>query len=318
MGKLFVGLALMLLMLCRPEAAANGAREGLCQWYYVVAPSLFPFMALMPLMTCPESGRFYNAALGGAMRRLFGMPGSAAAPMVVGMIAGAPAGCAAARAVAAGEGYSRGQLERVAFACCGLSPGFFISAIGAGMLGDAALGHVLLRSQIASQLLMLALTRLFCRDGAPVEAADDGNAGNPVLSIINVAGYMTLFGAVSGALGLPAIQVLLDITAGSRLLCAANLDMRWKLCALSALGGYGGLCVCAQNIGILKPCGVNPVKFVMSRCLAGLLAAGVTAAQVNTEWRTILSSDPQIINISCIMAVILAVPAVFRLRKTIF
>lgn len=318
MGKFFVGLTLTLLMLCRPEAAANGAREALCQWYYVAAPSLFPFMALTPLMTCPEANRLYNAALGGVMRGLFGLPGSAAAPVVVGMIAGSPAGCAAAHAVAVGEGYTRGQLERVAFACCGLSPAFFISAVGAGMLGDAAPGYMLLRSQIAAQLLMLALTRLYCRDDAPIEAADAGSAGNPVFSIINVAGYMALFSAVSAALGLPAIRMLLDITAGSQLLCASNLNITLKLCALSALAGYGGLCVCAQNIGILRSCGMGAVKFVISRCLAGLLAAGMTAAQLHMNWKAIPSFGPQILNISCIMAVILAIPALFRLRRTIF
>ena len=90
MGKLFVGAALMLLMLCRPEAAANGAREGLRQWYYVVAPSLYPFMALMPLMTCPEANDLYDRMLGKVMRRAFGLPGSAASPMIVGMIADPP------------------------------------------------------------------------------------------------------------------------------------------------------------------------------------------------------------------------------------
>ena len=38
-----------------------------------------------------------------------------------------------AKRVAAEQRWTRGQLERVAFACCGLSPAFFISAIGAGI-----------------------------------------------------------------------------------------------------------------------------------------------------------------------------------------
>ena len=81
MLKWLGGLALMLLMLCRPEDAANGAREGLRQWYYAVAPALFPFMALLPLVTSPEANGVYDKLLGGAMRRLFGLPGSAAAPI---------------------------------------------------------------------------------------------------------------------------------------------------------------------------------------------------------------------------------------------
>ena len=318
MGKLLLGVGLALLLLCRPEDAANGAREALCQWYYVVAPSLYPFMALMPLLTCPEANRFYDAALGGVMRRLFGLPGSAASPVIVGMIAGSPAGCAAARAVAMAEGYTRGQLERVAVACCGMSPAFFVSAVGAGMLGDVGMGHVLLRSQALAQVSMLALTGALCRDGTGIPPVGNDAGGNPVLTIINVAGTMALFGAVAGALRMTWLSLALEITAGSRRLCAASLEMQWKLAALSALAGYGGLCVCAQNIGVLRDCGVRPVKFVLLRCLAGAQAAGFSLMQTRLGDTGIPSINPRTVSISCILAVFLAVPAIIRLRKTIF
>ena len=318
MGKPLLGACLMLLMLCRPEDAANGARQALCQWYYVVAPSLFPFMALMPLMTCPEANRFYDAALGGLMRGAFGLPGSAAAPMIAGMIAGSPAGCCAARAVAVEQGYSRGQLERVASACCGMSPAFFISAVGAGMLEDAGMGHILLRAQVCTQLAMLALTRWFCRDGRPVEAPRSGAGNNPVLSIINVAGYMALFGAISAALRMPWVQLLLEVSAGSDFICGSKLDVARKLAALAALSGFGGMCVVSQNIGALKACGVNPFRFVSARCLAGLLSAGFTWLQIGVDLPKIASIPAWSVNVSCILAVILAVPAVYRLKRTIF
>ena len=318
MGKLLLGVGLTLLLMCRPEDAANGAREALCQWYYVVVPSLYPFMALMPLLTCPEANRCYDAALGGVMRRLFGLPGSAASPMIVGMLAGSPAGCAAARAVAMAEGYTRGQLERVAVACCGMSPAFFVSAVGAGMLGDVGMGHVLLRSQALAQVSMLALTGALCRDGTGIPPVGNDAGGNPVFTIINVAGTMALFGAIAGALRMPWLSLALEITAGSWRLCAANMGMQWKLAALSALAGYGGLCVCAQNIGVLRDCGVRPVKFVLLRCLAGALAAGFSLMQTRLGDTGIPSINPRTVSISCILAVFLAVPAIIRLRKTIF
>lgn len=318
MFKLLAGVGLMLLLLCRPVDAANGAREGLCQWYYVVAPSLFPFMALMSLLTCPEASRFYDAALGGLTRRVFGLPGSAASPMVVGMLAGSPAGCAAVRNVAAQERYTRGEAERVAIACCGMSPAFFISAVGAGMLGDVGLGHVLLRSQAMSQLVMLGVTRLFCRDDERVRASANSAENRPVPSIINVAGYMALFGAIAGALGRPEVQLAMDVTAGARLLCGLNMAMTWKLPALSMLAGWGGACVIAQNIGVLRDCGVNPVKLVCARALAGMLAAGITAIQMRLDWTRIPAYNFNIVNISCIMGIILAIPAIFTLKKIIF
>ena len=97
-ARWITGLLIFALLLCRPEAAANGAREAMAQWYYAVAPSLFPFMALMPLLTCPEAARAYERLLGRAMRALFRLPGAAAPAMIAGMAAGSPAGAEHARA----------------------------------------------------------------------------------------------------------------------------------------------------------------------------------------------------------------------------
>ena len=145
------------LLLMRPEAAVNGAREAMAHWYYAVAPSLFPFMALMPLLTCEAALSAYESALGGIMERAFRLPGAAASALVIGMVAGSPAGCVAAARVAGRCRLSRGQFERLSLACCGLSPAFLISGVGAAMLGDPAAGRLLLRSQMLSQICLLWL-----------------------------------------------------------------------------------------------------------------------------------------------------------------
>ena len=198
-------------------------------------------------------------------------------------------------------------------ACCGLSPAFYITAVGAGMLGDAGLGRVLFRSQVLTQLTLVALTGVFCRGREIVDMPPEYVPATPVVSIINVAGYMALFGAVAGAARLPWAQLVLDVTAGARLVCDMNLQLPMKLAALSMLTGYGGACVCAQNLGILRSCGVSPVKFVAMRGLAGLIAGGYTLL-LQTE---IPAFQPRILTISCIFALILAVPAIFRLERTI-
>lgn len=104
---------------------------------------------------------------------------------------------------------------------------------------------------------MLALTRLFCRNEKPIDMPETKAADNPVLSIINEAGYMALFGAVARVLDLLWTQIALDITAGSKYICAMNIDTAWKLPAQSAMTGYEGLCVCTRNIGVLSDRGVH-------------------------------------------------------------
>lgn len=326
MKQWFAGAVAVALLLARPEAAANAAREALAQWYRVVAPALFPFMALMPLLTSDESLHFYERIFGGLMG-LFGLPGAAASAVAVGLLAGSPAGCFAARRAAAGSGMNRGQLERLSAACCGLSPGFLISGVGAGMLGSAALGHILLRSQVAAQLILLALPA--GREAGPIQvppvAARDDSVGGAVRAVLGVAGYMALFAALAGALGALAGErignaalALMDVTSGARVVSAAALPMPAKLALLSGLTTFGGVCVCAQNLAALAGCGVRAAPFVARRAFAAAMAALLTWAQLRYPPRVFISAAPDPLKVACLAAVLMAIPAIYRLKKIYF
>ena len=141
------------------EVTLNAAREAMLAWYTSVAPALFPFMALMPMLTSPAAARGYERLLGRLMQFLFNLPGAAAPAVVVGMIAGSPAGAVAAVRTCAAAGLTRADAERLTMCCCGLSPAFLITGVGAAMLGNPADGTLLLRAQILTQLTLLAVTR---------------------------------------------------------------------------------------------------------------------------------------------------------------
>ena len=89
-----------MLLLCRPREAALGAAQALSHWYASVVPALLPFLVLMPLLTCSEAVYTYKKLLGRVVERALCLPGSAASAMVIGMLAGMPAGAIAARGVA--------------------------------------------------------------------------------------------------------------------------------------------------------------------------------------------------------------------------
>ena len=57
------GLAAMALLLSSPQDAARGAARAMAQWHASVAPALFPFLALMPLLTSGEAMAAYEALL---------------------------------------------------------------------------------------------------------------------------------------------------------------------------------------------------------------------------------------------------------------
>ena len=326
-------LALAALLLARPKAAALGALAAMERWRATVAPAIFPFLALMPLLTGEDAARAYRALLGGAMGRLFRLPGAAAPAMVVGMVAGTPAGAIASRGVAARAGMNRGQLHRLSVAVMGFSPGFLVGGVGEGMLGSAALGWRLALSQLLTQLTLALLLRGAWRDrDAPVVDAgpvrEEAPVRGAVLATLTVCGYMALFGALScsaGALVGPgaggALLCLLDAPSGAHLLANLPLSLPARMALISALCGFGGLCVIAQCLGALRGCDLRASECLALRALAGALSAGFTAAQMGAGKLDLsalaFAARENPLAVAGLCASALAVPALVKLKKSI-
>ena len=328
-----VGLPLLAVLLARPGAAALGAREAMAQWQSTVAPALFPFLALMPLLTCREAAQAYERLFGGAMGALFNLPGAAASAMLIGLVAGAPAGVIAARSIAAGSDLRQGQLHRLAVACVGFSPAFLVGGVGVGMLGSAALGWRLVLSQLMTQLtLALILRRAWRRRTGRVAPGRETSGENPMRGAVAVAlticGYMAFFSALAWAVGAlagegagRALLCLLDVPSGARLVSAMPLSARARQLLLAAMCGFGGVCVIAQCLGALKGCGVRPGEWLGLRALAGALNAGYMALLTRAGAAPMpgvlerLRENP--LAAAGLCAALLTMPALARLGKSI-
>lgn len=305
-------------LLVWPETALNAAREAMATWALSVAPALFPFMALMPMLTAAECARAYEFLLGRPLRSIFGLPGRAAPALVAGMTAGSPAGALAAARI---QGLSRADRERIVCCACGLSPAFLVTGIGASMLHSAAWGRILLRSQIAAQLTLLLLTRASRIDETPPPAPVQDS--NPTLAILNVCGKMMLFTTAaalitrltrSETVGL-AILTLLDLPSGARAISTLPLPDAAKLLLISAATGFGGLCIAAQNLSACP--GVRATRYFSMRAAAAALMTAATALQL--RWNPMISEKilPPI-PISALISTLLILPAVIFWNKNPF
>ena len=282
-------LAAVALLLSKPQAASKGAAEALVRWYASVAPALFPFLALMPLLTCGEAVGVYEKLLARPMRACFKLPGAAAPGMIVGMAAGTPAGALAARNVAAESGMNRGQLHRLVAGIAGFSPAFLVGGIGVGMLNSAAMGWKLWEAQLLTQItLMLLLRGAWKSRTEGVEAvggaADDRPIRGAVMGILTICGYMTLFGALAGALSewvgqgpADVLVCLMDVPSGALRVTKLAMPEDIRLLLLAGMCGFGGMCIIAQSLGALKGCGVGAGAYVGIRVLAGAIEAGCMA-----------------------------------------
>ena len=327
-------MALAALLLARPGAAMAGAARAMAQWATSVAPALFPFLTLLPLLTCDEAARAYRRLLGRPLRVVLDLPGAAASAMLVGVMAGAPACAMAARSVAARGGMDRGQLKRLALAVTGFSPAFLIGGVGMGLMGDAALGRRLLLAQLITQLtLSLLLRRAFRRETGPVAALPGGGEDQPVRAavqaVLGVCGYMMLFQSTAQALAgfmgpVPAgvLLCLMDAPSGARVIAGLPPTFNAvKPLLLAAECGFGGGCVELQNLTALKDCGLRAPTYLATRALAAAIGVGCMAllsrldAGGGAAMLRRLGAQP--LETAALGAAILAIPVLARLRKSI-
>lgn len=318
--KLPLCIALIIAILIRPQASVDGARRAMLLWSSTVAPALFPFLALMPVLTGPEACRAYGRALSGVMGRLFHLPGSAAPALVIGMIAGSPGGAIAVQRIASEE---KIPAKRLSLALTGVSPAYLVLGVGCGIFGSAAIGWKLAFIQAAIQISLLILLQAFdleeSRAAKPVPPRKGMSAA--VESALVICGYMVLFGAVANVLSSyigektgTALLLVCDLPGGLARLGTANM-----LLSCAAIG-FAGLCIGAQNLDIMKESGVKPVEYLCVRAIAAALFAcigGILLRPVSfTRQNTPFSAVPYAF--SMFFSCTAAIPGMIFLSKNLF
>ena len=273
--------ALLACIFIRPELSVSAAQQAMRVWYTSVAPSLFPFLALMPLITDAQACRAYNAVFGRIMRPLFRLPGSAAPAMVIGMLAGSPGGAIGICRIAGESGMRKSEARRLALALGGVSPAYLIVGAGAVLFGSVRCGFRLAAAQAMTQLILLFLLgRMQDQTDAepvpPVRSAGLHPIRNAVETVLCVAGYMMVFAVagemiaeIAGSKAGALLQLAIDLPTG--LAAAVNLDNIWKLPAVSAAIGFTGLCINLQNMDALRSLDISMREYIGVRGIAAML-----------------------------------------------
>ena len=331
-ARLWLASAVLLGILIRPEAAVHGAQRAMRIWCTGVAPSLFPFLALMPVLTGPEACAAYNSLLSGAMRRLFHLPGAAAPAVAIGLIAGSPGGAIGVCRVACNGSLHATDACRIALAIAGVSPAYLILGVGLGLYGSASLGLALACIQLVVQLTLLCLLRgILPRHDVPLPTptraqrpADGMRAA--VESVLVICGYMVVFGAIGsvaaswiGNTGGMALLLALDLPSGLAELAACSFPGRMLIQGVAI--GFGGLCIAAQNLDALRGIGVRPGEYLAVRGVAaGLFGciSGVLIRAQEANFAFALEKTGLVYAFSLAIACIFAVPGLVFLTKNLF
>ncbi|MBR1658688.1 MAG: sporulation protein [Oscillospiraceae bacterium] len=315
MKKLYFILSLALVLcafaalLLAPGEAVAGAKRGLAVCAGTIVPSLLPFLVLSGMLTDLGLPGMLAHALGPLFRRLFGLPGAAAVPFLLGLTGGYPVGAASVA-----ELVGRGELTpeeggRALPWCNNTGPAFIIGAAG-GVFASPAAGALLYLSHILAATILGLLFSSGPRrreDGTarretavptrPLSDAFPGSVKRAVAAVLNICGFVVFFSVVTALLERTGLLTELSALAAERFglaprftraLFTGLLELGGGVAALAGLPpspgnlaltawilGFGSLSVHCQTLAALGDAGVPAGRHFAGRCLHGLLSGGL-------------------------------------------
>lgn len=264
-------ICLMLMLAVCSESSVSAAEKALKLCAETIIPSLFPFFVLSQFLIFIGFANYGGKFLSPIMRPLFNTNGAGGIAFLIGLICGYPSG-----AKTISELYKAGMLEkkeaeRLLPYCNNSGPLFIIGAVGVGILKDSQAGVFLYIVHILSAIITGICFRFFstkkqktisrlCSNGyMNTGEAFSKSIKDSVSSILSVCGFVVFFSSVTAPFranlknnlwGL-IFQSIAEVTGGV-LRVAESFDLDKALPLISAILGFGGVCVLLQVMGIVK------------------------------------------------------------------
>ncbi len=285
----------MICLIIYPAQSAAAAAKAVRVCAFSVVPSLFPFFVLAKLLlsgglSFPFPDRFAE--------KCFGVSGPCLSAFFVSLLGGYPAGVAAVSDLYRNGAITKQDAERALCFCNNSGPAFFLSLIGATVLGSVKAGLTLYFIHIMSAVLC---GRFFAaRKSAGFQMRQIGPSGKPsekrlpeaisesCAAVLQISGLIVFFSvliAIAEEIGVFRLLEMFPrfpVKEAKALLCGVfelscgilrSAESRFAFVLCAFLMGWGGFCVHLQAKAIWQASGLRPRRYYFSKLLHGLLSA---------------------------------------------
>ena len=290
---LIFGIFLLILLLTNAQVAMDGIRQGLSLCTETLFPSLFPFLVLSELLVARHAGELLGKVFSRPVSALFGLSGSGATALLLGMLCGYPVGTTTAVALYEQGKLSRDELQRLILFANNPSSGFLVGAVGEALFGNRGAGLALFLITWISAALVGIFLRVTCGAVAKTGRIPQNGIQNPpsvkdftgsivraFFSLLQVCAFVLFFTCVAGCLTpilatcrLPdgvgvALYGLLEITSGiSHTVTMLSPANAFRFSAFFA--GFAGLSVCLQLFSIAEKQHLRLSPYLLAKLAQG-------------------------------------------------
>ena len=285
--KIVLVLLSFVFMFKFPFAVTDGVTEGLQICFYIVVPSLFPFMVLSIYITKSNIFEFTYKFLAPVSKFLFRQPANTVPVIIMSMVGGFPVGIKMINNLFNEGMITEKQAQRLCLFCMNGGPAFIITAVGINMLGSMRAGVIMFTSLCISSFILGIFTR-FLGDKSEIHIQSETRSDlcslssavwDALQSTLGICGWIVIFSAITNCLKICiknesafiGISSFLEVTKG----CVA-LTGKMPIPVITAIIGFSGICIHCQVLSCLKDCKVKYSHFFVCRVLNGAIASFIS------------------------------------------
>ncbi len=291
LGLILLATYLTAFLVTTPMVTMEAVERAMHLCAEVVIPSLFPFFVCSRLLIGLGVGQFCSRMLSKGMRPLFGVPGSGALAVVLGVFSGYPIGAATVVGLYEQGSCTKQEGERLLTFCNNAGPLFVMGSVGAGMLHSRQLGVMLYLIHLVSALLTGILFRNYGTNDNVTMSLPPGEraTSNPasvvadavadgVDNIFKVCGFVVFFSVLCASIPWksPFLYGMLEMTGGLKALIDQTEGVGGILPVISFFLALSGLSILLQTVGIVHPSGLSVKPYLLGKLVQAVLSFFLT------------------------------------------
>ena len=295
-------------LLLHPQEAVDAAKTGMHLCVNVVVPSLFPFLILSGLVVRLGFAQSLKRILEPVMRPVFGLSGSCASALALGLIGGYPVGAKTAVSLYRERQINKKEVERLLAFCNNCGPAFLFGVVGAGVFANSRIGLLLYLIHILASILVGIVFQLLfgsvpssfnkthpANEMQSFPKALTGSIQDAISSSLNIGGFIVSFTilirfafsaglipAIGGLLArIPGISHsdseamlvgMIELSSGVWGLKEASAALPSKVAMAAFMLGWAGLCVHCQVLSFTEDEDLSIRPYLTGKLLHGIIS----------------------------------------------
>lgn len=320
---------LFVFMITKTKESAECVLDALKLCAGTVIPTLFPFFVLSGLLVNLGFVSLLGKILAPLSKLLFKISGKGAVVFIIGIVCGYPTGAKVVADMFREKSIKKCEAERLLAFCNNSGPLFIIGAVGTTMLKNHSSGVALYVIHLLSAIFVGIVMRAFAKKENHLQADDfyTLNIGSAfaksvesaVKSILNVCGYVVFFAILCAMVKNEFLISILEVTTGAKVLIAQGFSEKITFILLSAILGFGGICVMLQVQSEVSNEKLSLKLYVLGKSLQATISALLSFIYVNIfDIKPVFASANTAGDISYIPLILFVVSGMFcayRLTK---